>query len=206
MNGIVEWITSYAQHAHWLLFGLTLLAGVNLPVSIDLVLFCAAFLSARFVPEHTVLLFLSTLLGCYLSGWCGYWFGRLLCPYLAKVRVFSWLLKVERLEKVRKFYEKWGAPAYIIGRFIPFGVRNCLFMSSGLSKAPFKRFALIDAVGCSLWCSTMFFLFYTLSRNYEVLWHYLKVFNLVIFLFFGVTVIAIIWYKSRKKRRDTDVS
>lgn len=205
MDGLVEWVTRHAQHAHWMLFGLVLLAGINFPISIDLVLLCAAFLAAKLIPEHTVHLFLSILVGCYLSGWCGYWFGRLIGRRFAHVKALSWLLNAPRLEKMRKFYEKWGAAAYIIGRFIPFGVRNCMFMSSGMSKVNFKHFALVDAVGCTFWCTIMFFLFYVLAQNYQMLWHYLKVFNLLIFLAFGVTVIAFFWYKSRKKSHGTNV-
>jgi hypothetical protein len=57
------------------------------------------------------------------------------------------------MDKVKKFYEKKGVFAFIIGRFIPFGVRNALFMSSGMSRLPFYQFVLWDAIACAAWSS-----------------------------------------------------
>ena len=103
------------------------------------------------------------------------------------------------MEKIKQFYEKYGLWTLVVGRFIPFGVRNCIFMSSGMSKLHFGKFILMDAVACAVWCSSLFYLFYTLGQNYDVIWHYLKTFNLIVFAAFSVTVIGLIWYKIRKK-------
>src|SRR5262249_36255657 len=89
----------------------------------------------------------------------------------------------------------------IVGRFIPFGVRNCIFMSSGMSKMHFGKFALMDALACTIWSGTLFYLFLTLGQNYTTLCHHLKKFNLLLFTAFSVTVIGFIWYKARKKTR-----
>jgi membrane-associated protein len=99
---------------------------------------------------------------------------------------------------MRSFHEKHGLWTLIVGRFIPFGVRNCLFMSAGMSKMSFGKFAYRDFIACSLWCCCCFSLFYLLGKNYQVLSHYIKTFNLFIFVAFGVTVIGAIWYKRRK--------
>src|SRR5262249_54530028 len=102
------------------------------------------------------------------------------------------------------FYEKHGLLTLMIGRFIPFGVRNGIFMTTGLSKMPFMVFALRDALACFLWCSVTFSLFYTLSQHKDILLASFKTFNLLIFLAFSVTVIGVIWYKRRTKK-TTDI-
>lgn len=199
MNALITLITEHAHTAHWYVFIAMLLAGLNIPICIDLLILISAFLATMIIPEHTIYLFLSCLLGCYFSAWGAYWMGRLLAPHLCGIRWLKHIVNIERLQKMKKFYEKYGLRTFILGRFIPFGVRNCLFMSSGMSKMHFGKFALLDAFACTLWCTTLFVLFYYLGQNYQILWHYLKAFNLIIFAAFGVTVISYVWYKIRKK-------
>jgi len=107
---------------------------------------------------------------------------------------------MERLEKIQRFYSKHGLWTLLLGRFIPFGVRNCIFMSSGMSRVSFLKFALWDLIACFTWTSVSFYCFYVLGQNYHLLFDHLKTFNMVIFLAFSVTVISWIWYKRRKKR------
>lgn len=206
METLAELITQHAHNAHWYIFFAILLAGFNLPLSADVLILVGAILAATVVPENTWLLFSSIVLGCYLSAMCAYWLGRLVGTRLTRYRLFAKLLSAHRLSKIKQFYEKYGVLSLIIGRFIPFGVRNCIFMSSGISKVPFGKFILLDALACSLWCSATFYLFYTLGHNYHALWQTLKTFNLLIFAAFSVTVIGIIWYKSRKKVQTTKAS
>jgi membrane protein DedA with SNARE-associated domain len=206
MEQLTEIITQHAHKAHWYIFAAIILAGFNVPFSADLLILAAAVLAATIIPEHTWILFFSILFGCYFSAMCAYWVGRLIGKAMSKRKFFSKLLGKERLSKIKKFYEKYGLWTLVVGRFIPFGVRNCIFMSSGMSKLHFGKFVLMDALACSLWCSLCFYLFYTLGQNYETIWHYLKTFNLLIFVAFSVTVIGFIWYKIRKKTRTQDLS
>ena len=43
------------------------------------------------------------------------------------------------------FYKKYGALTLVIGRFIPFGVRNAIFLTSGISKMPFAKFFIFHS-------------------------------------------------------------
>lgn len=192
-------ITQHASWAHWYLFAAILLAGFNLPFSIDLLILCAAVLAATVIPENTWLIFFSALVGSYISAMCAYWLGRLVGKHLYRWKFFAKLLGPKRLSKIKEFYDKHGLWTLVVGRFIPFGIRNCIFMSSGMSRVHFGKFMLMDGVACSLWCSLSFYLFYTLGKNHSLVWNTLKTFNLIIFAAFGVTVIGVIWYKSRKK-------
>jgi len=203
---LVEFITTQAPYAHWYIFTAIILAGFNLPFSADVLILLSAILAATVVPEHTWLLFFTILIGCYLSAMCAYWFGRILGSKLKQKKWFRKLLNPQRLAKIKRFHEKYGLWTLVIGRFIPFGVRNCIFMSSGMSKLSFRSFILKDAIACTLWCSTAFYLFYTLSQNYEVIWQALKAFNLLIFSAFSVAVISFVWYKSRKKAQVSKLS
>ncbi|NDD58439.1 MAG: DedA family protein [Chlamydiae bacterium] len=203
MENLVEFVTSNADKAHWFIFFGLLLAGLNLPVSIDLVMVISAILAASFVPENKYLIFTSVLFGCIFSAWIAYFLGRFLGDRLVKLPFFAKLLSTQRVNKLKKFYQKYGVLTFIVGRFIPFGVRNCIFMTSGISKMPFKTFALRDVLACTIWATTSFSLFYLLGQNFETIWNSVKTFNIIIFSAFSVTVIILIWYKLKKKSKLT---
>lgn len=202
MDSIVNFIAAHSSFAPWMVFGLILLAGFNIPISIDVIMVLTAFLAATIIPEHTAVLFVSVLFGTYFSAMICYWMGRTIGVKLLKIRYFSKLLPKERLEKVGKFYEKYGLLTLLIGRFIPFGIRNCIFMTTGMSKANFRKFILRDALACTLWASICFFVFFRLGQNYELLLSKVKTLNLYIFLAFGVTVITLVCYKKYRKKHS----
>lgn len=199
METFIQWIAKHAHQAHWFIFPLILLAGLNIPISVDVIILAAAFLAATIVPQYTLPLYLSIFLGCYFSAYLAYWLGRLAGKKLSQYKWFSRFLPKERLDKARGFYQKYGFWTLLIGRFIPFGVRNCIFMTSGMSRLHFGKFALWDFFACLLWSSSTFYLFFTLGQHYQTVWHYVKTFNILIFAAFSVTLIALVWYKRRKK-------
>lgn len=194
-----DWLQTNAQYAHYAILGATLLAGLNIPIPIDLLMVISASIAAVILPSHLFHLFFAMLVGCIISAWISYTLGRTLGNKLIRLPLLSKMFSQERMEKIQKFYKKRGPLALIIGRFIPFGVRNGLFMSSGMSKMPFLKFAIWDAIACTIWSVTTFSLYYALGKNIDLLYTHVKTANLIIFLGFSVTVIGIIWYKKRKK-------
>lgn len=202
MDTLISFIQEKAHLAHWFIFGGILLAGLNIPISIDLMMLVSATLAATIIPENTIHLFLSTFLGCVFAAWISYWVGRKLGPKLRRFSFFSSLLSDERIEKIKKFYQKYGLLTLIVGRFIPFGVRNGIFMSSGLSQVSFPQFMLRDVIACAIWCSVCFGLFYLLGKNLESLYTQVKSIHLYIFLAFKVAIIGFICYKKIKKSRS----
>lgn len=187
-----------AANAHWAIFASIILAGLNVPISTDVVVLIGAVLAARIVPENTFLLYGCIYFGCILSACVAYGMGRFLGPKLLKFSWFSKMLPQERLDKIQNFYAKHGFLTLVIGRFIPFGVRNGIFMSSGLSRVSFKQFLLRDSIACLLWSSIAFAAFFKLSQYYEQIVHFFKTWNLVICCALFVTLIGIIWYKKKK--------
>lgn len=200
MEGIVEFVQLHAHKAHFFVFIGAILAALHIPISIDLLMLLSATLAATVVPDKVWHLYLGITLGCLLSAWLSYWIGRILGLKLVKTRFFSKILSQKRLDKIDKFYQKYGLLALIVGRFIPFGIRNGLFMSSGMTKMPFGKFIYRDAIACLLWCSLTFFLFYTLGKNFHLLYSSVKIFNVAIFTTLCLALIGVIWYKRRKQK------
>ena len=199
MQQIIHFIVENSSYTPWITFFLILLAGFNIPVSVDMIIVLTAFLAATTIPELTPYLFISILVGAYFSAWICYWMGRKVGIKLLKIRYFAKLLPKNRLEKLEGFYRRYGLLTLVIGRFIPFGIRNCLFMTTGMCRASFKTFIWRDALACSVWVSVCFFAFYNLGQSYEILLQKVKTLNLFIFLAFGVTGIAFVCYKKYRK-------
>jgi membrane protein DedA with SNARE-associated domain len=200
---IIGLIYKYPEYAHWVIFGSLILAGFNLPISEDLMLLTSGVLASAFVPENALLLWGSVFLGAYLSDWIAYWTGRLLGPKLLTIKWLSKIVKKERLDRMHAFYEKWGFFAFLVGRFVPFGIRNCLFISAGMGKMSFTRFLWIDGVASLISTTSAFYLAYTFGKNFEVIWEYIKN-NYILFIAISAILLTLgvllYWFKCVKKR------
>lgn len=199
MDSLIQFIFENAQHAHWIVFGALMLAGLNIPVSEDLMIISSAVLAATVVPENTYKLFGAVFLGCYISDWVCYWIGRQFGPKLWNIGWFAKTFDQKKITQIHKYYAKYGFLTLIVGRFIPFGVRNGLFLTAGLGKMPFSKFLLSDGIACAFSNTTLFSLAYMAGKNYETLLSSLKTLNIFLFTAFVVAVIGFIWYKRKKK-------
>ena len=200
MTSWMKWIIQHADQAHWLIFAAALLAGFSLPISIDLLILASAILAATAVPDNTLQLFLAIFLGSYLSASIAYWIGRLGGQKLLKINWFAKFLTPQRLKKIQNFYHKRGLITLILGRFIPFGIRNGLFMSIGISSFSFRKFLLWDLLAVFIWSTSCFYLFYKIGENYETLYSHLKTFQVLLLICLSVTLISLFWYKYRRKK------
>lgn len=198
MNELFNFILEQAQNAHFYIFGLFLLAGFNIPVSEDLLIVSGAIISVNFAPHNATVLFLACYMGAYLSDIICYFVGRRLGPRIISVKPFSKLINRKRLDTIAGFYAKYGIWALFFGRFIPFGVRNALFMSAGISKMNFGKFALVDLVSCTITTLILFSLGRSFAENYEVLFDHIARSK----WFIGglaALVVLFLWYLRRKK-------
>lgn len=187
-------LEKWGAFSPYIIFGLALLAGLNFPISIDILITITALLAANYLPEKVYILFFLFTLGCIFSAWISYSLGRCITK----------LIKPERALKVAAFYKKFGFFAFFICRFIPFGVRNAFFMSSGFSKVPFRKFALLDALACTIWSSLLFTLIYKLGTNFDAVLQHLKHLNILIFSIFGISFAAYFIYKYIKRTKSTE--
>lgn len=202
MNFFVQFLSEHASHAHWFIFLGLLLAGCNIPISIDLLVIISALIASQFLPENLWLLYGTLFVGCSLSAWISYCLGKTLGNKLKDWRIFKPILSEKKLSSMQNFYQKYGIWTFIIGRFIPFGIRNALFMTSGMSKMPFLRFITLDSIACFIWLSLSFSLFFQLGQNFETLWAHVKIVNTYIFIAFSIAVIVIFWYKKANRTRS----
>ena len=193
MDLILLYIQANVIYAPAIIFGLLMLAGFNLPVSEDAMLFITALLAVK-NPDMASTLYVSVFLGCYLSDLICYFFvGRYLGHKMFNVKFFAKMVTQERLEMITSFYSKYGILTLILGRFIPFGVRNALFISAGLGKMNALKFCLSDLLACTI--SSVFFLWLYTTFGESVI-SIVKQGNIVIF---SVAALVLLGLYIRKK-------
>jgi len=204
MDAIINFIIQNADHAHLIIFALLVIAGVNFPVSEDILIIIGGMLSSTLLPEKTIQFFVWIYLGCYCSDMLAYWLGRLFGEsILMRFKSFVRLKNRGYLASINVFYERYGFLALILGRFIPFGVRNGLFITAGMSRMSFIKFIIIDAFGCLMSNSVIFYLAYRFGQDYQTLFGYLRVCNFaVIALVLVILFSLIIFLLYRRKIRQ----
>jgi membrane protein DedA with SNARE-associated domain len=198
MDSLIQFLISHAPIAHWIVFSALMLAGLNIPISEDLMIILSALLASTIVPENTYKLFAAVFLGCYLSDWVCYWIGRRFGPKLWDISWFARTFDRKRLDQCHSFYQRYGFTTLLIGRFIPFGVRNALFLTAGMGRMHFGKFLVSDGIACLLSNTTLFTLTYLVGQNYQIILDHLKIFNIILFSLFIFTGIFVVWYKRRK--------
>lgn len=195
MDQLIGYIQENIQYAPYIIFGLLLLAGLNIPVSEDLMLFISGTLAATY-PDFLVLLFLGVFWGAYLSDLICYWLGRYLGQTIFSREGFlTKFVSAKKMTQVQQFYESYGIITLVLGRFIPFGVRNALFLTAGIGRMNFVKFALSDLLACSISCSVYFYLYYKIGRPMIT---YVKKGNIVIFSLAALVVLALLFFKRKK--------
>lgn len=204
METFLEWLTLHADNAHFIIFGLLMLAGFSLPVSEELMLIIGGVLASSVIPDHTVHLFLAVLFGCYFSDLIAYWLGRINGHRLYNIKWLPFSLNEKRVARLKWFYDNYGFLTLFIGRFIPFGVRNAIFMTAGIGKMHFGKFALSDGIGCFVFSSLLFFLAYSFGKNYEAMRGMLQQGNIIIFTLFVVAGGASALYFWLRKKPVTE--
>lgn len=132
----------------------------------DYLLFLAGmFVATGRLDVGIVTLILGLITAAVLGNFVGYWFGKKTGPVLYD-RKDSFLFKKKFLRAAETYYQKQGALALIMGRFIPI-VRTFAPIIAGVVKLDYRKFAFYNISGAILWISSLTLLGYFLGRRFE---------------------------------------
>ncbi|MFC3561542.1 DedA family protein [Pedobacter jamesrossensis] len=132
----------------------------------DYLLFLAGMFVATGKLDVNIAVLLAGLCIAAISGnFTGYWFGRKTGPVLY-TRKDSFFFKKRYLKAAEEYYNKQGAFALIMGRFVPI-VRTFAPIFAGVVKLDFKKFALYNITGGVLWICSLTLLGYFLGKRFE---------------------------------------
>lgn len=166
---IFTFIASHAAEAPYFFFFLILIGGLNIPISEDVVVLTAGAFVATYLPNDYLFMYAFIFAGSLLAAWTSYALGHIFGPALLNIKWFNRFLPEERVATIREYLEKYGFGTFIVGRFLPGGIRNGLFMTSGLSGMTFQKFVFRDTPACLLSTSVIFYLGYLFGENRELL-------------------------------------
>jgi membrane protein DedA with SNARE-associated domain len=210
MPDFIAWISQYTEFFPLAAFILLLLAGLNAPISEDLIIITGALL-CRGDPQLLIPTFIAIYAGVLISDYLPYFLGKLIRKGTIKSNFVTKLFSQNRLDKMHQYLEKYGIFTFIVGRFIPFGVRNTLFISSGFFGLQLRRFALYDITAATIRVSTLFFLAYhfgeSVEKPFQAVGFILLILLLLMLIFIVFQVISGIinkWKESRNKQSEQD--
>ena len=123
-----------------------LLVGFFLPG--DSLLFTAGFLaSQRYL--NIWLLLIGSFIAAVVGDNVGYAIGHRVGPRVFK-RDESFLFNPANLARARRFYDRYGASAIVLARFMP-AIRTFAPVLAGVAAMPYARFFSYNIIGGALW-------------------------------------------------------
>jgi membrane-associated protein len=162
----------------------------------DYLLFLAGMFVATDKLDVSIYMLIIGLIIAAISGnFVGYWFGRKTGPALYK-RKDSFFFKKQYLVAAEVYYNKQGAFALIMGRFIPI-VRTFAPIVAGMIRLEYRKFAVYNVSGAFLWITSLCLLGYFLGIRFE------KEINEYLFYiivgFIAITAVPLIWAYLKRK-------
>lgn len=163
----------------------------------DSLLFTAGLLCGTKYLDTTIYVLLFSLCVAGIVGYLtGYFVGRRMGSALEQ-RPDSLLFKKSYLEATRAFYGRHGSLAFILGRFLPI-VRTFVPILAGMIQINFRRFMLLNVIGCVAWVFSVVLAGYFLGKTFPVVKDYLEFIVLGMVILTSIPVI-ITFIKERKR-------
>ncbi|MEJ2903774.1 DedA family protein [Pedobacter panaciterrae] len=168
----------------------------------DYLLFLAGmFVATGKLDVNIYVLILGLCLSAISGNFTGYWFGRKTGPVLYH-RKDTFFFKKRYLKAAEEYYNKQGAFALIMGRFVPI-VRTFAPIFAGVVKLDFKRFALYNIAGAILWIASLTLLGYFLGKRFEK-----EITDYLLYIIIGFIIVTtiplIITFVKKKVVNNTD--
>jgi membrane protein DedA with SNARE-associated domain len=145
-----------------------LLIGFFLPG--DTLLFSVGlFVSQGLVPQPLVVVCLVLSLGALVGNAVGYEIGRRAGPAIF-TKPESRLFSQHNVERTHAFFERYGALAVVLARFVPI-VRTFITVTAGVGRMDRRLYLTYSAIGAALWASGVTILGYYLGQIHWVRQH-----------------------------------
>jgi len=138
----------------------------------------------------------------FVGNLVGYWIGAAAGPKLFS-KPDSRLFKQQYVDRTHAFFERYGAPAIILGRFVPI-VRTFITAIAGVGRMDFRKYVIYSLVGAVLWACGVTVLGYFLGGNEWVKGHIDLVLVLVVFA--SIVPLIVEYLRHRKDAPLTEES
>jgi membrane protein DedA with SNARE-associated domain len=190
----------FAVHGYWTVAFVLLLENSGIPVPGETVLLFASFLA---YSEHRLYLpyiiatgVAAATLGDNLGYAIGHKGGR---PLLDRYK-HLFRIPERHIRKGEHLFARYGSFTVFFARFI-FGMRILAGPLAGVLRMPWKRFALFNFLGATLWVSVISTVGFLFGTHWGTLIRVLKEFDMLVFAVVAL-VIALLWWRRRRSASD----
>lgn len=128
-------------------------------------------------------------------------FGR---KFLLKYGKY-FFLKEDSLDKLERFFQKYGEVSTFNGRLIP-GIRQYISLPAGLSRMSVWKFSIYTALGAGIWVAVLAGLGYFLGSNEAMIKEYLHMATLIALLCVALITLFYVVRAKRRKAIEAEVS
>ncbi len=193
-----ELLEQYASIAPLIVFLALVIAAFNIPISEDLTVIASGLFIVALPPlvgrESDALMHLALIAGAVVGDMLSYTMGRKVGRPLLGMRLFRAAISPHRLELLDAHFARHSALMILLGRLIPFGVRNCISLFAGITRLPAWKFLLFDTISASFSISVIYYL----SKRYsKQLPRDIRIVQLVLLLIF-IAIVAYLVYRIRR--------
>ncbi len=131
-----------------------------------------------------------------------YLIGKYFGPKFTHLTIGKYqLIKPEHIKKTESFFEKYGAKAIIMARFMPI-IRTCIPFVAGIGRMDYKTFMTYNIIGGIAWVIWLTWAWYVFGQSEFVKANFEKVILLII----ATSIIPIIIEALRHKKSSHDIS
>ena len=191
---ITNLVGSYGYAIVFLLVGIESL-GIPLPGETAL-LTAAAFAALGHLDIYVVLALAAA--GAIVGDNVGYWIGR--TGGLSLLQRYGRLVHLNdrKLERMRRFFDRYGAKTVFFGRFVAL-LRTWAAAFAGAAHMPYARFMWYNALGGITWATTVGLLGYVFGRHLSTVRHYLDAVTIAALVLIAAVAVVML----RRRRRQT---
>ncbi len=175
-----------------------LLIGFFLPGD-SLLFITGLFVAQGFMPQPIWLVAVLLVLAAVAGNLCGYWIGRKAGPAMFN-RPDSKLFHQTHVDKTHSFFDKYGARAIVLARFVPI-IRTFITVMAGVGKMDFRTYAVFSTIGGILWAAGLTLLGYFLG-NVSFIKNNIEIIVILIVLISIVPILIEFLRHRREKQRE----
>ncbi len=199
MNAALDWLAALPGPLVYVVLPLgAALENLVPPVPADTFVVVGGLLASRGTVEPWTILALiwfANVASALLVYWMGHRYGRVFFEEGAG----RLLLGDAQLQRIQRFYRRWGVAAIFFARFLP-GLRAVVPAFAGVSHQPFARVAVPVASASAIWYGALLWAGVTAGRNLEHVEAWLAGTNRVLLIVALVVAGAVgfWWWRSRR--------
>jgi membrane-associated protein len=199
---IFELLRGFLRHyGYWAVAIALLLENTGLPVPGETILLLGSFLAFSQrqlqLPWIIVVGIASATLGDNIGFFVGLRGGR---PLLNRYRQWFRSSK-EAIANGERVFQRYGPATIFFARFVA-GLRVIAGPLAGILRMEWRRFAIYNFLGATVWVTVIATVGYVFGRHWERLLHIVKEFNITILVIGVIVVVLMLWRHRADKDSD----